>query len=158
MTLLEKQGAETTIYPPLELPLMNEDLEKKPLDSSILKFRAALEAHPIVVIASPEYNASTPANLKNAIDWASRPPKNLWEGKIGVLLSASPGMLGGARNLIHLRAVLANLKMWNVPEQVQCPMAHKAFNAEGKLTEEHVLKQMEGAIASLESFSGKMLG
>lgn len=157
LALLEKEGAQTKLYPPLEMPLMNEDLEKKPLDASILNFRKALEEYPIVVIASPEYNASTPSNLKNAIDWATRPPGNLWVGKIGVLLSASPGALGGARNLIHLRTVLSGIKTWVIPEQVQCPFADKAFDAEGKLIQDGVLKQMAGAATALHHFADKML-
>jgi chromate reductase len=68
LTLLGDAGMETRLYPPLELPLMNEDLEKKPLHAAILDFRKALEEYPIIVVASPEYNASTPGNLKNAID------------------------------------------------------------------------------------------
>lgn len=144
-------------YPSLELPHLNEDLEKFPLPESITKFRAALKAAPVVVVASPEYNGSLSGPLKNAIDWASRAPENLWVGKIVVLASASPGSLGGARGLIHLRAVLANLKAWVIPEQVQVPFADKAFNGEGKLSNEAVEKQIAGAIASLEAFSKKML-
>lgn len=150
-------GTETELHPALHLPLMNEDLEKQPLPAEILKFRAALEAAPIVAVASPEYNASLSPALKNAIDWGSRPPRNLWEGKIVVLLGASPGALGGVRGLIHLRAVLANLKSWIIPEQVQLPAADKAFDPEGKLQAEQTKKQITGALASLESFTKKML-
>lgn len=157
LSLLEQGGAETRLYPPLEMPLMNEDLENKPLAQPILDFRKALEEYPIIVVASPEYNASTPANLKNAIDWGSRPPKNLWDGKVGVLLSASPGALGGARNLIHLRTVLSGIKTWLVPEQVQCSLAHTAFAADGQLTNEMVKKQMVGAATALNHLADKLL-
>ncbi len=145
------------VWPSLELPLMNEDLEKKPLDGRITSWQKALKAAPVVVIASPEYNGSLSPALKNAIDWATR-GENLWVGKIVVLLSASPGALGGARGLIHLRTVLSGIKAWVIPEQVQLPMADKAFDASGKLTNESTRKQIHGALDSLGSFSGKLLG
>ena len=147
----------TSLYNSLELPLMNEDLEKKPLDQRILDFRSAVTEAPIIVCASPEYNGSLSPALKNAIDWATRPPGNLWQGKIAVLLSASPGSLGGARGLIHLRTVLSGIKTWVIPEQVQCAAAHEAFDASGTLKNEGVHKQMLGAMQSLEVFTKKML-
>ncbi len=147
----------TRLYAPLDLPLMNEDLEKGPLDSRILDFRKALEESPVIVIASPEYNGSLSPALKNAIDWATRPPGNLWQGKIAVLLGASPGSLGGARGLIHLRTVLSGIKCWVIPEQVQCANAHLAFDEAGNLKIDAVRQQIIGAIESLDSFAGKML-
>ena len=147
---------QTEVYTEMNLPLVNEDLEKKPLDASILRFRSALEQSQIVVISSPEYNGSFSASLKNAVDWATRPPANLWAGKIVVLLSASPGALGGARGLIQLRTVLSGIKCWVIPEQVQLPFADKAFNSEGALTNEMALKQIEGAISSLQALYKKL--
>lgn len=157
LATLGQEGCETTLYPSLEMPLMNEDLEKHPLPEAILKFRAALEAHPIVVIASPEYNGSFSPALKNAIDWGSRPPANLWQGKVVVITSASPGMLGGARGLIMLRTVLSGIKAWVIPEQVQCSLADKAFDAEGKLTQDAVMKQITGATTAMNFLAGKLL-
>jgi NAD(P)H-dependent FMN reductase len=147
----------THLYGNLELPLMNEDLEKRSLDPRILDFRKALEESPVVVLASPEYNGSLSPALKNAIDWATRPPGNLWEGKIAVLLSASPGSLGGARGLIHLRTVLSGIKAWVIPEQVQCPLADHAFDEKGGLASEAVRKQISTALGSLQAFAGKLL-
>jgi chromate reductase len=145
-------------YGSIEMPLLNEDLEKKPLPDSILTFRAALAAAPVIVLACPEYNGSITPALKNAIDWGTRPPGNLWQGKIAVLLSASPGALGGARGLIHVRAILSGIQSWVIPQQVQCPQAHQAFTPEGVLSNEAVTKQIQGAVQSLEVFAKKMLG
>lgn len=142
---------ESIIYPSLEMPLMNEDLESKPLDSRILDFRAALKASDTVVIASPEYNASFSPALKNAFDWATR-GENLWAGKSIVLLAASPGAMGGVRGLIMMKTILSGAKAWVMPDQVLCPMADKAFDAEGKLTNEMVKKQIAGALLALKNF------
>ncbi len=147
----------TRLYGALDLPLINEDLEKKPLPKSILDLRAAMEESQVVILATPEYNGSLSPVLKNAIDWASRPPANLWTNKIAVLLSASPGALGGARGLIQLRTCLATTKTWVIPEQVQCSVAHQAFDGTGLLKAEAVQKQILGAKESLEAFCGKML-
>lgn len=144
-------------YGSLEMPLMNEDLEKNPLPQSVLDFRAALSDAPVVVVASPEYNASISPALKNAIDWGTRPPGNLWQGKVVVLLSASPGVLGGARGLIHVRAIFSGIQSWVIPQQVQCPLAHQVFGADGSLNNEAVSKQIQGALQSLEVFTKKML-
>ncbi|MGZ3661421.1 MAG: NADPH-dependent FMN reductase [Bdellovibrionota bacterium] len=149
---------ETSIYPTLDMPLMNEDLEKKPLPQPILDFRAALSAAPVIVLACPEYNGGITGPLKNAIDWGTRPPANLWQDKIAVLLSASPGSLGGARGLIQVRTILSGIKTWVIPEQVQLSAAHEAFETPGgTLKVEGVHKQIQGAIQSLEVFTKKML-
>lgn len=148
---------QTRLYGSLELPLMNQDLETPPLPQSVLDLRAALEASPVVVIGSPEYNSSYSPVIKNAIDWASRPPKNLWDGKLVVLLGASPGMFGGARGQIHLRSVLANQRSWVMPDLVVCPKAHEAFGGDGTLLNEHVAKQIATAIQGLTAFAEKQL-
>jgi chromate reductase len=154
---MKKEGFETTLYPSLELPLVNEDLEKRPLPPSILDFRNAIEKADVVVVSSPEYNGSLSSALKNAIDWATRPPANLWAGKIVVILGSSPGAFGAVRGAIHLRAILSGIKAWVIPEQVLLPFADKGFDAEGKLTNESTKKQMSVALESLKKFSGKML-
>jgi chromate reductase len=152
----KEPGWQLQAYPDLNLPLMNEDLEKKPLDEKILRLRKAIEESQIIVVASPEYNASFSPALKNAIDWATRPPGNLWVGKVVVLLAASPGALGGARGLIQLRTVLSGIKAWIIPEQVQLPLADQAFSPEGKLANPQALKQIDGAIVSLQNFYAKV--
>jgi chromate reductase len=149
---------ETRVYPSLDLPLVNQDLEAKPLPDSITAFHAAVSAAQVVVLASPEYNASVGGPMKNAIDWATRPGgTNLWAGKIAVLLAASPGALGGARGLITLKTIVSGLKAWVIPDQVQCSAAHEAFDASGALKNEFVKKQIAGAVQSLESFGKKWL-
>jgi chromate reductase, NAD(P)H dehydrogenase (quinone) len=154
---LDPQHFETRLYGKLDMPLVNEDLETKPLPQPILDFRSALEESPVVAIACPEYNSSITPALKNAIDWATRPPGNLWQGKIVVLLAASPGALGGARGLIHVRAVLSNIRAWVIPDLVLCPHADQAFDGEGRLGNEATRKQISQAIAGLRSFAEKQL-
>lgn len=148
---------ETQLYGSLELPLMNEDLEKLPLDQRILDLKKAVSESHVLIIATPEYNSSLSPVIKNALDWGSRGAKSVWEDKVAVIMAASPGALGGARNLIHLRAVLSQLKIWTIPEQVQVPKAHEAFE-NGKLKVPFVDKQIQGALKALESFTKKYYG
>ena len=73
------------------------------------RFRRWLEAADAFVIASPEYNASIPGALKNLIDWVSRVRPQPFNGRQGLLMSASPSMAGGNRGLWSLRVPLEHL-------------------------------------------------
>lgn len=142
---------DSEIYPNLEMPLLNEDLELRPLDARIINFRSALKNASIIAIASPEYNGSFSSALKNAIDWATR-EENIWAGKTVVLLGASPGAFGAVRGAIMLKTVLSGLKSWVIPEQVLCPNADKAFDSNGQLINEAVKKQIALAKDALSAF------
>jgi chromate reductase, NAD(P)H dehydrogenase (quinone) len=134
------------------MPFYDADLEAKGMPKNAKKLRDLMVANDMIVIASPEYNASVPAVLKNAIDWASRKDgeasRSAFKGKKFALLSASPGRGGGARGLVHLRAIIEDVGGEVVSEQVSVPAAHAAF-AEDKLPE--LVSQLEIEIKSLTS-------
>jgi NAD(P)H-dependent FMN reductase len=79
------------------------------------------------IIASPEYNASMPGTLKNLIDWTSRFRPQPFDGRHGLLLSASPSLAGGNRGLWALRAPLEHLGAHVYPDMFSLAAAHKAF-------------------------------
>lgn len=118
-----------------QVPLLNEDDEKKPLPESVLNLKDKIAEADGVIFATPEYNYSIPPALKNAIDWASR-GKNLWSDKPVAIFSASLGMLGGSRVQSHLRqvALCLNMRALNKPE-VFIGSAHTKFDKEGNLTD-----------------------
>lgn len=95
--------------------------------------------------------------LKNAIDWASRPPDNVWADKPAAIVSASPGALGGARAQYHLRQVLAALNMHavNLPE-VMISQAHQKFDADGSLTDEVAKKLIRHLLAGLLAWAARL--
>jgi len=134
-------GAEVTYLDlrDLPLPLYDEDLEtKEGLPVNARKLKDLLLAHHGLLIASPEYNSSISAVLKNAIDWASRPtageaPLACFADKVAAIMSVSPGALGGLRGLVHLRAILGNIRVLVLPDEVAVPNGHEAFNADGTL-------------------------
>jgi chromate reductase, NAD(P)H dehydrogenase (quinone) len=123
----------------LPMPLYDGDLEAaEGLPPNARKFKDLLLAHHGLLISAPEYNSSITGVLKNAIDWASRPvpgeaPLAGFTGKVAALMSASPGALGGLRGLVHVRAILGNIGVLVLPDQVAVPRAFEAFNPDGSL-------------------------
>jgi chromate reductase len=133
-------GAEVTLVDLKEysIPLYDGDCEVAlGVPESALKLRKLVDECDGLLIASPEYNGSVSALLKNVIDWISRPVAGLnptpFKGKIGVLMSTSPGALGGLRGLMHVRSILSNLGTVVLPEQVAVGRAFSAFDEAGKL-------------------------
>lgn len=135
-------GGEVT-YIDLEdypLPIYSAEIEEKEgLPSNALKLKELFLKNDGFIIASPEYNSSISGALKNAIDWVSRPasPKEVYlspfADKLALLLSASPGGLGGLRGLVHLRDILQNITMMVIPGQKCISNAAEAFDAQGNL-------------------------
>jgi NAD(P)H-dependent FMN reductase len=121
------------------MPLYDGDQEASEGIPPIAKaFKELLRSHDAFVIASPEYNGSFPALVKNVIDWASRPEPGeksleVFRGKTAALVSASPGPGGGVRGLRHLRELLDMIGVNVIPTQVTVSRAGEAFDAEGRL-------------------------
>jgi chromate reductase, NAD(P)H dehydrogenase (quinone) len=156
-------GAEVTVVDlrDLALPLFDQDLEEAGgLPDGAKTFKNLLRQSDGFLIASPEYNSSVTAVLKNAIDWASRaesddePGLVAFRGKAAVLMSASPGALGGLRGLVHLRSILGNIGMHVLPDQVSISTAHEAF-VDGKLKDERKAKQVTSLATQLVEFVKK---
>jgi chromate reductase, NAD(P)H dehydrogenase (quinone) len=91
------------------------------------EFQRRLLESDTFIIASPEYNASMPGLLKNLIDWTSRFRPQPFDGRHGLLLSASPSLAGGNRGLWALRVPLEHLGTRIFPDMFSLSMAHKAF-------------------------------
>jgi chromate reductase, NAD(P)H dehydrogenase (quinone) len=119
------------------IPLYDEEIEEKGLPENVLKLKELFSSHDGFIIASPEYNGSFSAVLKNTIDWVSRkksaedPSLSCFRNKVAVLLSASPGPLGGVRGLIALRQLLSTVHTLVLPEQKTIP----SFDSKENLSE-----------------------
>lgn len=160
-------GAEVTVVDlrELALPVFDEDLEAAAgLPDGARRLKAILRTSDGIVIASPEYNSSITAALKNAIDWASRaasedePPLSAFRGKAAALLAASPGALGGLRGLVTARSILGNIGVIVLPDQVAIPAAHDAFDEAGKLKDERKARQVAALAKSLVDLTRKLRG
>lgn len=117
-----------------EIPLYNEDVREKGFPPVVEDLRGRIGEADGLLIASPEYNYSIPGVLKNAIDWASRPPEQPFKGKPIALMGASMSAFGALRAQYHLRQSFVFLDglVMNVPE-VMIASAQDRFE-EGRLT------------------------
>ena len=137
-------GAEVTYvdFKDLPMPLFDEDLEAEAgIPENVKTFKALMKAHQGLLIACPEYNSSITPLLKNAIDWATRPEPGepgliCFRDKVAVIMSTSPGALGGLRGLVHVRAILGNIGVLVLPNQKGIAKAHEAFDENGQLKDE----------------------
>ncbi|HWP97646.1 MAG TPA: NAD(P)H-dependent oxidoreductase [Syntrophomonadaceae bacterium] len=143
-----------------EIPFFNEDLEGEPLPEAVLNLAKAVQEADALLLSTPEYNYSVPPVLKNAIDWVSRPstgaPAN---GKPVAIISASPGMFGGARAQYHLRqvCVVVNMLPLNKPE-VFIMQAHTKFDQDLKLIDAYTRNAISGLLQALVAWTRLLKG
>ncbi len=158
MKELALQGAEVTRisladYP---LPIVDQDLEKESgVPENAIRLARQIAAHDGLLIASPEYNASIPPLLKNALDWVSRVRRDAgrslrpFEGKVAALCSSSNGSFAGARGLYHLRAVLMACDVEVITPQCSVAQAGQAFDENGQFRDERLRQRMHDVCSTL---------
>jgi chromate reductase, NAD(P)H dehydrogenase (quinone) len=119
------------------IPLYNEDVRAQGFPPPVEKLRQQIKEADALLFATPEYNYSIPGVLKNAVDWASRPPDQPFAGKPVAIMGAGAGMAGTARAQYDLRrcCVFLDMHPLNKPE-VLIGVAHTKFDAEGAFTDE----------------------
>jgi chromate reductase, NAD(P)H dehydrogenase (quinone) len=155
--IARKMGATVTLinlkdYP---LPFYDADLEMQSgLPSNAKRLRELMINSDAILIASPEYNASLPAVLKNAIDWTTRdekgqPSRDAFKGKKFALLSTSPGPGGGSRGLSHLRDIIQAVGGEVVQTQAIVPNAMTAFDEKGELKSTELKQKLQREIELL---------
>jgi chromate reductase, NAD(P)H dehydrogenase (quinone) len=135
---LAPAGMEIEIHDIGEIPLFNEDVEAAGTPPAVEAFREAIRHADALLIATPEYNHGVPGVLKNAVDWASRPPRrSVLAGKPAAVFGASPGATGTARAQTQLRASFVFTDTPTLPQpEVLVFRAHEKFDADGRLTDE----------------------
>ena len=146
------------------LPVFDQDLEAaEGMPAAAKKLKQLFREHHGLLIAAPEYNSSITAALKNALDWVSRteaddePPLAAFAGKTAILCAASPGALGGLRGLVHVRAILGNIGVTVLPDQVAVSQAHAAFRPDGSLSDDKQAAQIKNLGAQLARHLAKLL-
>jgi len=154
---LVPSSAKLEIFDLEGIPPFNQDLEQSPPDK-VKEFKAKIRAADAILIATPEYNYSIPGVLKNAIDWASRPyPDNSFADKPVAMMSASTGLLGGARAQYHLRQVFVFLDMHpiNKPEVI-VTFAPSKFDGKANLTDETAKKLVRELLENLVAWTERL--
>lgn len=142
-------GAEVDLadFAEFDMPLYNGDDDATTgRPEGALELIRRIEAADGIIISSPEYNYSVPGTLKNAIDWVSRHKPMPLRGRSGLLLSASPSMVGGIRGLWQLRIPLEGLGVILHPDMFALALASQAFDEEGKLKDEAMEKRLRGTV------------
>jgi NAD(P)H-dependent FMN reductase len=153
----KEKGASVTFvdlsdYP---MPWYDADLEASAgLPENAKKLRNLMLESNGVIIATPQYNASIPGVLKNAIDWLSRgedgkPSRAAFQGKKFALFSTSPGKKGAARALAHLHSVIDDCHGDIIEPQYAMPNAGSAFSEEGHLVDQQAKLSIENEVHAL---------
>lgn len=143
------------------LPLLNTDLEVNgTFPPEVEAFRDKIRQADSVLLASPDYNYSVSAPLKNALDWGSRPP-NAWADKAAALVSAAGGS-GGALQQYHVRqiGVFLNLHFINKPEfYLRRPwVPPQKCDGNGNLIDGEVRERLKEVLLSLYAFTLRLQG
>jgi chromate reductase len=135
------------------MPIYHGDLEaNEGVPERARAFKALLEEYEGVFIATPEYNASIPALLKNTLDWVSRvkDEPDVFKTRVFAVSGASPGYYGGMRSLLTLRQILeVGLGATVIPQQMALPRAMHAFEEDGSLKDAPQQKLFAGVIEAL---------
>ena len=159
-------GAEVTLIAlrDFPMPVYDGDLEEASgMPEQAKRLKDLFRKHDGLIISAPEYNSSITAALKNAIDWVSRtesddePPLIAYTGKSAILCAASPGALGGLRGLVHVKAILGNIGVTVLPNQVAVGKAYEAFATDGSLVDTKLAGKVKGLGAELARHLAKML-
>ena len=117
-----------------EIPAYNVDLDTVPPPPPVAALRDAIARADALLIATPEYNASVPGALKNALDWASRPfPGNVLRGKRVAVIGASTGLFGAVWAQAELRKILRTAGADVGDRELPVARAHEAFGDDGRL-------------------------
>jgi chromate reductase len=144
------EGAELELWGGLrEVPPYDEDHDQA-APPAVAELRAALASADAVLFATPEYNSSVPGQLKNALDWASRPfATNVLRDKPVAVVGASTGAFGAVWAQAELRKVLGTIGARVVEGEVALGHAPQRFDEDGRLVDDDVREQLAELVAQL---------
>src|SRR5215208_1774549 len=144
-------GAELELFDGLaDLPPYCEDADAEGAPEAIEHLRGRIAEADALLIATPEYNASIPGVLKNAIDWASRPfPDNALRGKPVVVIGASTGLFGAVWAQAELRKVLHHAGADVLEDELPVGLAEGAFTPGGELADPELRERLVEALEAL---------
>jgi chromate reductase len=149
--MFRSEGAEFEIYSDLKLvPPYDEDDDGDRAPAAVAQLRATVAGADALLFATPEYNSSVPGQLKNAIDWLSRPiASNVLRNKPVAVIGASTGMFGAVWAQAELRKTLAASGARVVDGEVAVGHADTRFDEQGGLNDPEIAEQVEEVVALL---------
>ena len=149
--LLRNTPVELELWDDLRsIPPYDEDDDVEPAPPAVARMRATVAGADAILFATPEYNGSVPGQLKNAIDWMSRPrATSVLRNKPVAVVGASTGMFGGVWAQAELRKVLATAGARVVDAEVAVGHAATRFDTDGELLDENLREQLQEAVDTL---------
>ena len=133
-----------------DVPPYDEDLDVEPAPAAVARFRDALAGADAVLFATPEYNSSIPGQLKNALDWASRPiATNVLRNKPVAVVGASSGAFGAVWAQAELRKVLSAIGARVAPGELAVGLARTRFDDDGRLADEAIAEGLRDIVDGL---------
>lgn len=151
---LAPESMAITTFDLLEVPLYNGDVEADGDPEGVARFKQAIREADGVLMVTPEYNHGVPGVIKNAVDWASRPPRQAaLTGKPVALMGASPGITGTARGQSQLRQAFEFTDSYCMPQpEVLVFSALDKFDAAGNLTDERTRHNVAKFLTAFETW------
>ena len=149
---LAPEGVRIEIFELADMPLYNADVESQGNPQPVTALKQAIHGADGVLMVTPEYNHGVPAVMKNAVDWASRPPGSapLDKKPVGII-GASPGITGTARGQSQLRQAFEFTNSFCMPQpELLVFKAHEKFDANGDLIDASTAQRLA---ADLVAFS-----
>ena len=149
--LLRNAPVELELWDDLRsIPPYDEDDDVEPAPPAVARMRATVAGADAILFATPEYNGSVPGQLKNAIDWLSRPrATSVLRNKPVAVVGASTGMFGGVWAQAELRKVLATAGARVIEDGVAVGRAHERFDVDGALTDDELRAQLGVVLETL---------
>ena len=132
------------------MPPYDEEDDVQPAPPAVARFRDAIAGADALLFATPEYNSSVPGQLKNALDWASRPlATNVLRNKPVAVVGASTGAFGAVWAQAELRKVLAATGARVIDGEVAVGHAPQRFDEQGRLTDENLREELGEVVETL---------
>jgi len=157
---LAPEGMDIRSFDIAPIPLYNADVEARGDPEPVATLKTAIREADALLVATPEYNFGVPGVLKNAIDWASRPPdKTPLRGKPAAIMGASPGASGTVRAQLQLRqAFVFTQTLAVLAPEVLVPRAHEKFDQDGRLTDEKTRELVRKLLVALRDWTLRLRG
>jgi chromate reductase, NAD(P)H dehydrogenase (quinone) len=155
---LAPPGMTIDVYELDMIPQYNGDVEAQGDPEPVAEWKEAIQRADAILVVTPEYNYGVPGVLKNAIDWASRPPgKSVLNGKPAAVMGASPGGFGTSRAQLQVRqAFLFTQTLAVLHPEVLVAKAHEKFDAEGRLTDEPTRRFVRQLLEALAAWTERL--
>jgi chromate reductase len=142
---------ELTIFDGLkDVPPYDQDDDVEPAPEAVARLRDAIAEADAILIATPEYNHSIPGQLKNALDWASRPfPGSALQFKPAAVIGSSTGSFGAIWAQAELKKVLGATGARVVPAELAVATAAEKFDADGRLIDDRIRERLREVVLAL---------